>query len=414
MKYIYPTLLQIGNIINSHNCFNLISRINDNYNKVKKKKFMCSYMSTIKIILKLNNNQKIIINNWLNNCIDIYNLANNYIKNNYTIENKSKIINFINLRKILNPNIKQICLLNGLNKHTGDYAVKHCVEMYKSALSNHTNFDKFIINDLDKNKRRKNLIIEPNSVSKKENSIFVKILGKINSNLNLNIIKKNSILQYDSHKKTYIIIVPFDKTEEKTVIQNKKCGIDIGVRTFLTTYSKHECMEIGTNNNKIINKIHKKLDNICSSYDKKLISKTKKNNLYIKSQDKLKNKITDVHNKSANLLLSNYRVIIIGKVSTKKMISNLSGNLQKITKRRLMSLSHYRFRMKLKSMAPKFNCIIIEHDEFMTSKTCSNCKTINKNLGSSKIFNCCNCKLNIDRDINASINIYKNKNLHVN
>jgi transposase len=414
MKYIYPTLLQTGNIINSHNCFNLITRINDNYNKVKKKTFNCSYISTIKIKLNLNNNQKIIINNWLNNCIDIYNLANNYIKNNYTIENKNKIINFFNLRKILNPNIKQICLINGLNKHTGDYAIKHCIEMYKSAFSNHTFFDKFNITNLDKNKRRKNLIIEPNSVSKKINSIFVKILGKINSNLQLNIIKKNSILQYDSYKKSYIIIVPFDNTEEKTVTQNKKCGIDIGVRTFLTTYSKHECMEIGTNNNKIIDKIHKKLDHICSSYDKKLISKTKKTNLYIKNQDKLKNKITDVHNKTARLLLSKYRNIVIGKVSTKKMISNLTGNLHAITKRRLMALSHYKFRMKLKSMATKFNCNIIEHDEFMTSKTCSNCKHINRNLGSSKIYNCYNCNLNIDRDINASINIYKNKKLPAN
>jgi len=409
MKYIYPTLLQSGNIIDSHNCFNLITRINDNYNKVKKKTFNCSYISTIKIKLDLNDNQKIIIDKWLNNCIDIYNLANNYIKNNYNINNK--IINFFNLRKILNPNIKQICLINGLNKHTGDYAVKHCIEMYKSALSNQNCFDKFNIKDLDKNKRRKNLIIEPASVSKKINSIFVKILGKINSNLNLNIIKKNSILQYDSFKKSYIIIVPFDKTEEKTVIQTKKCGIDIGVRTFLTVYSKHNCIEIGTNNNKIIDNIHKKLDSICSSYNKKIISKTKKTKLYIKNQDKLKNKITDVHNKTARLLLLKYRNIVIGKVSTRKMISNLTGNLHAKTKRRLMALGHYRFRMKLKSMAPKFNCTIIEHDEYMTSKTCSNCKKINRNLGSSKIFNCCNCNLNIDRDINASINIYKNKKL---
>ena len=45
------------------------------------------------------------------------------------------------------------------------------------------------------------------------------------------------------------------------------------------------------------------------------------------------------------------------------MISNVTGNLQAITKRRLIALSHYKFREKL--------CI--------------------------------------DRDINASINIYKNE-----
>ena len=91
------------------------------------------------------------------------------------------------------------------------------------------------------------------------------------------------------------------------------------------------------------------------------------------------------------------------------MISNLTGNIQAITKRRLVALSHYRFREKLKSRAFKFGCKITEVSEYLTSKTCSNCYVINDNLESSKIFNCSSCNLCIDRDINASINIYKNK-----
>ena len=91
------------------------------------------------------------------------------------------------------------------------------------------------------------------------------------------------------------------------------------------------------------------------------------------------------------------------------MISNLTGNLQTITKRRLLALSHYKFREKLKLRAFKFGCKITEVSEYLTSKTCSNCKVINDNLGSSKVFKCSSCKLCIDRDINASINIYKNE-----
>lgn len=45
--------------------------------------------------------------------------------------------------------------------------------MYKSAISNHKFLDKFNIKDLDKSRRRKNLVIEPDSVSSKMNSIFV-------------------------------------------------------------------------------------------------------------------------------------------------------------------------------------------------------------------------------------------------
>jgi len=87
--------------------------------------------------------------------------------------------------------------------------------------------------------------------------------------------------------------------------------------------------------------------------------------IYEKYSSKLKDKINDMHCKTAKFLLSKYRKIIIGKVSTKKMISNLEGNLQKITKRRLIALSHYKFRMKLKMMAIKYGIEIIETDEYL-------------------------------------------------
>jgi putative transposase len=93
------------------------------------------------------------------------------------------------------------------------------------------------------------------------------------------------------------------------------------------------------------------------------------------------------------------------------MVSNLDGNLKEITKRRLMALSHYHFRMKLKQMAVKFDCKIFETNEYLISRTCSKCKFINDNLKGNKIYDCPNCKLKIDRDINASINIYKNRTL---
>ena len=51
--------------------------------------------------------------------------------------------------------------------------------------------------------------------------------------------------------------------------------------------------------------------------------------------------------------------------------------------------------------------------KYLTSKTCSECGKIKKNLGSNKVFECVLCNLKIDRDINASINIYKNENLRI-
>jgi IS605 OrfB family transposase len=412
MTLIYPTLLFSANNTESFSWFDIKSRKNFSHKKRKKKTIINStYNDTFKIILNLNSRQKTIINSWLNDCICVFNITNNFIKMNLKQDNIKDIINFYKLRSILSIQIHEICSLHSLNKHTADYMVKHCVEMYKSALSNHHFIDRFNIRNLLYSRRRKNLIIEPACVSSKLNSVFIKQLGKIKSNLDLNLIKRNSILQYDSYKKKYIIIVPIEKQINTVHKRYDKCGVDIGVRTFLTTYSEDCSMEIGTNCCKIIDRYNKRLDGIRSSKDQKIISESKKIKLYSKYSDKLKNKILDMHNKVSRLLLLNYSEIIIGKVSIKKMISNITSNLKEITKRRLIALSHYRFRMKLKTMASKYGNKIVEVDEYLTSKTCSECGKINKNLGSNKIFECELCKLKIDRDINASINIYKNENL---
>ena len=413
MKYIYPTLLKSANNIYKDSWFDVKIRKNNKYRKKKKRKYTViesSYIDTYKIKLTLNDKQKNIIKLWLDDCIDIYNITNDYIKINVNNDNIKEIINFYRLRKQLEIQLKEICKKNKLNKHTADYAVQHCVSMYKSALSNHNNnLSKFNINNLLKTKRRKNLVVEPGSVSSKINSIFIKQLDKIISSSPLNLIKKNSVLQFDSIKNNFFIIIPFDKLDKKEVQQYKKCGIDIGVRTFITTYSRGESMEIGTNNNYLIDKYNNKIDSIKSNYELKKISKRKYEKAKFKYSDKLKNSIEDLHNKSSTILLSLYKEIIIGKISIKKMISNLTGNLQTITKRRLLALSHYKFREKLKLRAFKFGCKITEVSEYLTSKTCSNCKVINDNLGSSKVFKCSSCELCIDRDINASINIYKNE-----
>ena len=95
-------------------------------------------------------------------------------------------------------------------KHSADYQVKHCVEMYKSAYKNFVNnhIKKFNVSDLLKDRKRKNMIIEPVNVSKKSNTIFKSIFKNIDSNIPLNIIEKNSILQYNKINNAFLIITP--------------------------------------------------------------------------------------------------------------------------------------------------------------------------------------------------------------
>jgi len=56
-------------------------------------------------------------------------------------------------------------------------------------------------------------------------------------------------------------------------------------------------------------------------------------------------------------------------------------------------------------MAHKYGSKVIEVNEYLTTKTCSNCGKLN-NLGSSKIH-ICKCGMEADRDENAAKNILK-------
>jgi putative transposase len=76
-----------------------------------------------------------------------------------------------------------------------------------------------------------------------------------------------------------------------------------------------------------------------------------------------------------------------------------------MTKRITLRLRYYNFLQRLKYKCKLYNKNLYIIDEAYTSKICSNCCNEHENLGSSKIFNCNNCNLKIDRDFNGCRNI---------
>ena len=81
--------------------------------------------------------------------------------------------------------------------------------MYKSCLSNlkNKNIKDFTIRDLNYNKNRYNLVIEPANFSSKINGFCVSELGLMKSQKSfINLFKSNSILQYNKNTNKYYII----------------------------------------------------------------------------------------------------------------------------------------------------------------------------------------------------------------
>jgi len=148
--------------------------------------------------------------------------------------------------------------------------------------------------------------------------------------------------------------------------------------------------------------LYKKIDML-----KSLKTKSKGNTKYninkriYKIIYKIKNKILDIHNKSAYFLTTNYKTVLIPHLVDKGLILKMYS----CCRRNILTWSHSKFLERLKFQGLKRNCNIQIVTEEFTSKTCSHCGSINYTLHNKDIFKCQKCSCIIDRDINGARNI---------
>ena len=68
--------------------------------------------------------------------------------------------------------------------------------------------------------------------------------------------------------------------------------------------------------------------------------------------------------------------------------------------------SHYKFKRMLMYKAKLWNRTLFLCTEEYTSKTCSRCGGLKKELKGERTYNCNFCGMSFDRDVNAAINIF--------
>ena len=109
----------------------------------------------------------------------------------------------------------------------------------------------------------------------------------------------------------------------------------------------------------------------------------------------------DAIHKATTLIARNYSTVCIEDLHVAGMVKN------RCLARSVSDVALGEFRRQLEYKTVRSGAVLRVIDRwYPSSKTCSNCGTVKAKLSlSERMFNCDNCGLSIDRDLNAAINI---------
>ena len=362
-------------------------------------------IQTKKIRIYPTTHQAKLMNNWIGTTRFLYNDILNRIK-----KDKEKI-NFFGLRN-------KFVTYDSASEYYDEWmfntpkevragAVRDLVTAYKTNLQKGSKFDMHF--------KSKKYLLRQNIVIPK---LSIKLLGKCriqfyDRKFNFGSLKcKEKIKTIESdirieriNPNIWYIILPYTK-EIKECKKKKICGNDLGMRKFLTGVGTDGLSyKIGENFYDDIKKINRKIDDLESRYKKTLNDKEEKVALKTKKRldfllFKRRNMVDNLHYQTINFLTKRYDIIVIGKFTGRSVKSK-----SRWYNRMAYSFGYGKFIERLGNKCRLLGKRMMMVDEHWTSKSCSLCSKIDHNLGSSKVYDCKSCGLNVDRDINGSINI---------
>ncbi len=376
----------------------------------------------LKIELKLTNEQKIQVNKTIGVERFIYNEYIKYNQEQYELGNKfvsandfSKYINNVYLPN--NPDKKWIKDVSSKSVKQAMIYGEQAFKRFFKGLSSFPVFKKKGKNELGayfvKNNKTDFEFCRHKIKIPTLKFVRVKEYGYIPKNTN---IKSGTITKIADKYFLSLIIEVKDivKTENTSI---KGLGIDLGIKdTAICSNGK-----IFKNINKTIKikKLKKKLKREQRKMSRSIeYSKSKKIKLReLKNFNKKKLKVQKLFYR-LNCIRDDYNNKMVDEITRAKLkyitiedlkVSNMIKN--KHLSKAIQEQNFYSIRTKLINKCKERNIELRLVDIFYpSSKTCSCCGSVKKDLKlNDRIYKCCNCGLEIDRDYNASINLEKAK-----
>ena len=319
-KYEYPTHSWFDMNMSINNC-----KYDKNHYDLKTEKLNIVTHKCSKQTLLPNEHQKEILLSWMNSYAKMYNETLKVLKQ-MQYEKQMVDFSFMTVRTDYMKKIKDDILnKSGIDKntkipsHTLDCAIKDVCTSFKSAFTNlrNKNIKHFTIRYIKQSKPQRIIKLEQSAFGKNRNTFCPSVFGeKINTTdgKNFSDVECGAIIFYNSRNNRFTLLKPIKIIKNNNVDTKMYdyIGLDPGIRTFLTGYSKKHVIEIGKNLKEKVSKQLKNIDNINNSK----LSVQRKEHAGNKRYEKIKNLVNDLQWKTIKHLTDTYKTILIGNMST--------------------------------------------------------------------------------------------------
>lgn len=383
-------------------------------------------IKTIRVMLLLNNKQKTKLFQYANTARFAYNWALGREQENY--KNGGKFISDGDLRKEFTQLKKtdEYAWLNEIDCDVPKQAIKDACEAYRDFFKGYTKFPRF------KSKKHSIPKFYQDNVKIKFTDTHIKLMlvagkGKATSKRNQkfcrirlaehgripteNVKYMNPRIKYDGLN--WYITVGIEYEDSTTLPSNEGIGIDLGIKDLAICCDGNTYKNI--NKTQRVKKLEKRKRRLQRSISRKY-EKNKKGESYCKTSNiiksekellKLNHRLTNIrqnylHQTTTEIVKTKPSFIVLEDLNVKGMMKNrhLSKAIQQ------QCFGEFRRQIEYKSAWNNISVIIADRF-FPSSKLCSCCGAIKKDLRLSDRVYKCECGNVIDRDYQAALNLKK-------
>lgn len=373
-----------------------------------------------KIEINPTQEQKMKIHKTIGVCRFVYNF---YIAHNIEIyENERKFISGIDFSKWLNneylPKNQDMKWIKEVSSKATKQAIMNGDKAFKNFFKGVNGFPKF---KKKKNQDVKAYFPKNNKTdwTIERHRVKIPTLGWVRFKefgyIPINSIVKSGTVSQKANRYYVSILVEEDNIEIYKPT-NEGIGIDLGIKEFAICSNGNTFKNINKTSNvkKIEKKLKKEQKRLSRKYESLKLRNKKEKGGDATSQNIQKQvvKVQKLHQRLTNIRTDHINKVIFSIIEQKPSyiviedlsVSNMVKN--KHLSKAIMNQKFFEFRIKLTSKCKQNNIELRIVDRFYpSSKTCSQCGKIKKDLKLSDRVYKCSCGLVIDRDLNASINL---------